>query len=63
MVILAEKDTLGALCLNELHHVILDVLVAPYGENNIFAFFGVWHANQRRKKMVSIVCDHRDMIV
>ena len=32
-------------CLNELHHVILDVLTDPWRENNIFGFFGVCHAN------------------
>jgi len=37
-------------CSNELHHVILDVLVAPWKENNIFGFFGVWHANQGQIK-------------
>ena len=35
---------------NGLHHIILDVLVAPWRENNIFWFFEVWHANRRRTK-------------
>ena len=26
-------------CLNGLHHVILDILTAPWRENNIFRFF------------------------
>ena len=31
-------------------HVILDVLAAPWRENNIFGFFRVWHANRGQTK-------------
>ena len=37
-------------CPNGLYHVILDVLMAPWKENNIFGFFGVQHANGERTK-------------
>ena len=33
-------------CLNGLRHVILDVVVAPWRENNIFGLVEVRHANQ-----------------
>jgi len=29
-------------------HVILDILVAQWGENDIFGFFGVRHVNRGR---------------
>ena len=37
-------------CSNELCHIILDVLAAPWRENNIFGFFGVRPANQGQTK-------------
>ena len=37
-------------CSNELRHVVLDVLTAPWRKNDIFGFFGVRHANQGQKK-------------
>ena len=38
LVILVEEGTLG--CSNGLCHDILDLLVAPWRDNNIFGFFG-----------------------
>ena len=35
---------------NRLCHITLDVLAAPWRENNIFEFFEVWHANRGRTK-------------
>ena len=46
LVILAEKALWVFWCPNGFRHVTLDVLVTLWGENNIFGFFGVWHANQ-----------------
>ena len=37
-------------CLYELCHIILDVLMALWKENNIFGFFGIRHANRWRTK-------------
>ena len=37
-------------CPNGLRHDILDVLAAPWRENNIFGFFRVRHANRERTK-------------
>lgn len=37
-------------CLNWLCHVILDILAAPWKEDDIFGFFGVRHSNRERKK-------------
>jgi len=37
-------------CPNKLRHVIMDVLVTPWRENDIFGFFGVRHANQGQTK-------------
>ena len=48
--ILAKKGTLSTLMSERLHHVILDVLAAPWKENNIFGFFGVQHVNRGRTK-------------
>ena len=50
LVILAEKAFWVLWCPNGLHHVILDVLVVPCRENNIFGFFGVLHANRGQTK-------------
>ena len=45
------KEALRVLrCPNGLRHGILDVLTVPWGENNIFGFFGVQHANQEQTK-------------
>ena len=49
LVILAE--TLWVLRYpNELLHIILNVLVAPWRENNIFGFFRIRHTNQGQTK-------------
>ena len=33
-------------CLNRLHHIILDVLVVPWRENDNFLFFRIRHINR-----------------
>ena len=40
-------------CSNGLRHVILNVLTAPWGENNIFGFFGVVTQIEGKQNMVS----------
>ena len=35
---------------NELSHIILDVLAAPWRENDIFGFFEIQHTNRGRTK-------------
>ena len=37
-------------CPNWMCNIILDVLLAPWRENNNFRFFGVWHANRGQTK-------------
>ena len=50
LVILAKKVLWVLQRPNGLRHIILDVLMAPWRENNIFGYFGIRHANREQTK-------------